>query len=161
MGIGGLPGRDEALELRIAAGRKDAKTRSTRRMFIGLAFGGVLGACAGGAAVHAAQDEGDGAAPTDGAQEPLDPELAELREIATGPLDKLLIAQTPFLAALGAKIPGDDPIWVGYGRLCQAAAVSDPRAQRSLEKVLLAISKRPGFPRHAHGWVDLMIARHR
>ena len=91
---GGFPGREEAIQFRLASLQAGAQARASRRMFLGLAVGGALGACAGGAALKAAGSTkrpeiepdlvGDGTATAGPDLRCLEPRVADTTSIQIG-----------------------------------------------------------------------------
>src|SRR5262245_25179730 len=103
---GGFPGQIEALRQEVARIRAEgeeakrqadeargeralANVRASRRLFLGVAVGGVFGACAGGGAGYALASKSNEPAATGPAPTP-DPRFEQLRQVAKMPLDDLL-----------------------------------------------------------------------
>lgn len=163
MKVGGFPGREDALRQRLASLERDANARASRRMFLGLAVGGALGACAGGAAVSAVRQDESAKGPTRTAvEEPPNPRLEWARKLATGPLDKLLAAQGTFIIEARAVVSPEDVVWLGVARIASAVVEQDRRAKPGIREAILVMAKHHShLPPYMDHWMALLRSSRR
>ncbi len=107
----------------------------TRRAFLLAGSTFVVGACVGGAAVHAMH------APATEEQAPTgNAELDELRRLAVkAPIDELLRKGPPFMMALTTTYPGDAILWRGVGRMSDAMVAGTDVDRKLVGAVIDAI----------------------
>lgn len=172
---GGFPGQLEAIQQRVAQiraeaeeakqqaqrevetakqGQRHADARASRRLFLGLAFGGCVGACAGGGAVQALRGPAPATPPPpkEQAEQPIapppnDPELQFALQLAAGPIDKL-VAEGHYYLAIVDSFPAVAPLWTGVHRLGLGAldAVGEPG--KRLREHVVVVLRRPDAPEH-------------
>ena len=128
-------------------------------MFMGLAVGGALGACAGGGAMSAFGGDEEEASPEDAG--PPDPQFAWMRQLAKGPLGKLLNQQATFLGEVATAMPDDSVVWAGVIRIANAAIEGDSRIQPGIHALLPLLGKKDGLPDDMRFWIDLVESRSR
>lgn len=150
MRAGRFPGQEDAIRMRVAMLQENAKAMANRRMFLGLAVGGVFGACAGGGAVQALSGGGARSAG------PIDPRFETLRKFATGPLHELLSRSPDFIVEVGQAMPDDETVWLGIARIASAVVEKDARVPRGVMRMLLVLADKPGVPGHIDRWIDLV-----
>lgn len=161
MRAGRFPAQEEAIQERLAIIQQSAKELAkkevgTRRLFLGVAVGGVLGACAGGGAMHVL-GSGNAEEAQDSKQKPaLDPKFATFRTLATGPLDVLLAKAAPYLGEARQFPLEDRALWLGVVRIASAVAEHDPRAPRFIRPLLLSWKGHRFVPDHVLTWIELL-----
>ncbi len=93
----------------------------------------VVGAGLGGGGGYWA---GLGASPVVAAVE--DEELRELRRLARAPIEELISRRLVFLRLLGTDYRGDEVLWHGFERLCDAVEADSGFPDRHITARLLA-----------------------
>lgn len=153
MRIGRLPGQEEAL-LRRMDELVEERKRASRRMFLGLAVGGALGAAAG---VGVARMPAAPALPQDPVRA-RGPGLDRLRQLAKGPLEDLLRGSSGYLLEAD-RFGEDETLWLGAMRIAHALAESDPRVPRSNRGLMRALKRQPTTPRSMKSWCRFVLEK--
>ena len=144
MRLGLFPGQEEALRERLREIREEGVRRGRRRLLVGLAAGGLLGACWAAWA-------GSGWPPAD----------ADLRARAQAPLEELVETAGTFLTEVARTRPCSRASWIGVARLAAAVADGrvDPEPARKIRTLILTLSKRRDAPPFVRPWIERLRPR--
>jgi len=156
-----FPGQEEALRSRLDRRRPggiladDGWLRS-RRTFLGLGIGGLLGVTTGGlvglgGASVEAREGGESAARSDAGRE-----SAWMQGLALGPLDELLGEQSTFMQRLVSASRFDDVALIGAVRLANAIIEGNSRVAPGLEDLFFEMERDGQMPIYMRHWVELI-----